>query len=168
MHALVDRMTAAFCQATRQVEVKHVPAACRLFCTCMQCLSVYAGLRQASSQASLTCILYCQRASKLARCVQPTSEPRGPLSLLVVSSLHQNPSLSGACVQPSLEPFSFWCLSKSVLPSLPISEPAVYITHCFQARKELGIYVRPVEETIIDWALTLFQLGLASPVPKGR
>ncbi len=138
MHTLVDQLTMAFCQATRQVEVKHVLAACRLLCTCMQCLSVYAGLKQVSSQASLTCILCCQRASKLA-----------------------------ACVQPSLEPCSFWCLSKPVLPSLPISEPAIYITHCFQARKELGIYVRPVEETIIDWALTLFQLGLASPVPKG-
>ena len=28
------------------------------------------------------------------------------------------------------------------------------------------MHLRPVEETIIDWALTMFQLGLASPEPK--
>lgn len=34
---------------------------------------------------------------------------------------------------------------------------------CFQARKDLGVFVRPIEETVVDWALTSFQLGLASP-----
>ncbi len=79
---------------------------------------------------------------------------RGPLSLLLVSSLDEKPSLSGACQDQS-------CLACH-------SVDLLYIMHCFQARKELGIYVRPVEETIVDWALTLFQLGLASPVAKGH
>lgn len=32
-----------------------------------------------------------------------------------------------------------------------------------KAQRELGLHVRPIEETIIDGAMTAFQLGLACP-----
>ena len=48
------------------------------------------------------------------------------------------PSLSGACQNLS-------CLACH-------SVDLLYIMHCFQARKELGSHIRPVEESIADGA----------------
>ena len=35
--------------------------------------------------------------------------------------------------------------------------------HGMQAARELGLNVTPVEETLIDMAVTLIQLGIAKP-----
>ena len=35
-----------------------------------------------------------------------------------------------------------------------------------QAAQELGLQVTPVKETLIDMAVTLIQLGIATPRPK--
>ena len=52
-----------------------------------------------------------------------------------------------------------------VILGLPLGD-GLALRFALQAQRELGLQVTPIQSTIVDMAVTLFQLGIATPKPR--